>query len=160
MLNAVIECGSNNKASKKLGTSRRNVDIMLKRLEARAAGQGIAPHRDLTHQTAEGFEAKRISTAYKEDGSQALQWVIQEKSKGLNLDQMVQAIEGFEWKPAPKIKAPKGHDSELLTLYTLTDFHLGMYSWAAETGNDWDMSIAEHEAMSAMGWPAASYSDL
>jgi len=150
VLDVVIQEGSANKASKVLGCSRRVIDKMLRRLEATAASQGVAPHRDLTHQTAEGFEAKRISTAYKEDGSQALQWVIQEKAKGLNKDQIVEAIEGFEWKPAPKIKAAKGHDSELLTLYTLTDFHLGMYSWAAETGDDWDMGIAEHEALSAI----------
>ena len=118
VLDVVIQEGSANKASKVLGCSRRVIDKMLRRLEATAASQGVAPHRDLTHQTAEGFEAKRISTAYKEDGSQALQWVIQEKAKGLNKDKIVEAIEGFEWKPAPKIKAAKGHDSELLTLYT------------------------------------------
>lgn len=150
VLDAVIEQGSANKAAKHLGCGRRVVDKMLKRIERVAASQGVSPHRDLVHQTAEGFEAKRISTAYKEDGSQALQWVIQERAKGLNKDQIVDAIEGFEWKPAPRIKAPKGHDSELLTLYTLTDFHLGMYSWAAETGDAWDMSIAEHEALSAI----------
>ena len=69
VLDAVIELGSNNKAAKKLGCGRRTVDIMLKRLEASASKSGVAPHRDLVHQTAEGFEAKRISTAYKEDGS-------------------------------------------------------------------------------------------
>ena len=150
VLDAVIEHGSANKGAKHLGCSRRNVDKILKRLEAKAASQGVSPHRDLVHQTAEGFEAKRISTAYKDDGSKALQWVIQERSKGLNKDQIVDAIEGFEWKPAPKIPAPKGHDSDLLTLYTLTDFHLGMYSWSAETGDSWDMAIAEHEALSAI----------
>lgn len=150
VLDAVIEYGSANKGAKHLGCTRRNVDKILKRLEAKAASQGVSPHRDLIHQTAEGFEAKRISTAYKDDGSKALQWVIQERSKGLNKDQIVDAIEGFEWKPAPKIPAPKGHDSDLLTLYTLTDFHLGMYSWSAETGDSWDMAIAEHEALSAI----------
>ena len=150
VLDAVIQYGSANKAAKHLGCGRRVVDKMLKRIEQVAASQGVSPHRDLIHQTAEGFEAKRISTAYKDDGSKALQWVIQERSKGLNKDQIVDAIEGFEWKPAPKIPAPKGHDSDLLTLYTLTDFHLGMYSWSAETGDSWDMAIAEHEALSAI----------
>jgi hypothetical protein len=150
-LQAVIDNGSNRKAALAIGLARRTVDITMKRLESYAASQGVAPHRDLTHQTAEGFEAKRISTAYKGETDEiALQWVIQERTKGLNRDQIVEAIEGFEWKPAPKIKQAKGHDSELLTLYTLTDFHLGMYSWAAETGDDWDMSIAEHEALSAI----------
>ena len=95
VLDAVIEFGSANKASKKLKCGRRTIDVMLRRLEKYAATQGIAPHRDLTHQTAEGFEAKRISTAYKEDGSQALQWVIQERAKGLSRDQIVDAIEGL-----------------------------------------------------------------
>ena len=75
ILDAVIETGSANKAAKKIGGSRRNIDKMLRRLESIAASNGVAPHRDLVHQTAEGFEAKRISTAYKEDGSQALQWL-------------------------------------------------------------------------------------
>ncbi|ATE85623.1 hypothetical protein PF617_gp38 [Salmonella phage St162] len=34
-------------------------------------------------------------------------------------------------------------DKKLLNLYTVSDFHLGMLSWADETGDDWDMKIAE-----------------
>lgn len=48
-----------------------------------------------------------------------------------------------EFKPLPRVKAPKKSLSEYLTLYTLTDFHLGMYAWVDETGEDWDMDIAE-----------------
>ena len=80
-LKAVIEYGSNSKAAEKLGINRRSIDRSIKLVEHKAALVGVAPHRNLTRQTAEGFEAKRISTAYKEDGSVALQWVIQEPHK-------------------------------------------------------------------------------
>lgn len=33
--------------------------------------------------------------------------------------------------------------SRLAALLTITDYHIGMYSWAEETGEDWDMQIAE-----------------
>ena len=151
MLDAIITHGSHRKAAKVLNISSRTIDKAMKTLEIRAASQGVAPHRDVNRQTMEGFEAKRISTAYKGDtGEVALQWVIQEKERGYKPQLVIDAIEDFQWKPAPVIPQAKGHDADLLTLYTLTDFHLGMYSWKAETGDDWDLKIAEHEALSAI----------
>lgn len=32
---------------------------------------------------------------------------------------------------------------ELLNQYTITDYHLGMLAWGEETGDDWDVNIAE-----------------
>ena len=43
VLDAVIELGSANKASKKLKCGRRTIDVMLRRLEKYAASQGVAP---------------------------------------------------------------------------------------------------------------------
>lgn len=150
VLETLIKTGAVSKAAKELGCDRRGIYRMLQSIERRAAIKGVAPHRDLTHQTAEGFETKRVSTAYNQDGEVALQWHIQEREKGLKLDTILDAIDSYEWKPAPKIEYTSEHDSDLLTLYTLTDFHLGMYSWSAETGDDWDMDIAEYEALSGI----------
>jgi molybdenum-dependent DNA-binding transcriptional regulator ModE len=44
VLQAVIDNGSNNKAAKALGCTRRTVDKMLKRLEGVAANQAVAQH--------------------------------------------------------------------------------------------------------------------
>jgi hypothetical protein len=44
------------------------------------------------------------------------------------------------------IKRPrhrKDINPSLLNLYILTDYHIGMYAWAEETGADWDIHIAE-----------------
>ncbi len=147
VLDAVIELGSNNKAAKKLGCGRRTVDIMLKRLEASASKSGVAPHRDLVHQTAEGFEAKRISTAYKEDGSVALQWVIQEPEKismQQRLDAMLEGLKddlsGFKVKTKPPEKVEKDH----LAMYLIGDHHFGMLadSESKVDDDDWDVKIA------------------
>ena len=53
-------------------------------------------------------------------------------------------------KPFERVKAPAKTASDLCTVYTLTDFHLGMYAWHEETGSDWDMSIAEKVLLNAV----------
>ena len=73
VVNAIIASGTVIKAAKLLGINRRSVYRTLNKLEERAASKGVAPHRDLVHQTAEGFDVKRISTAYKGD-EPVLQW--------------------------------------------------------------------------------------
>jgi len=147
VLDAVIETGSANKAARKLSCNRRSVDRLLKSLEEKAASQGVAPHRDLVHQTAEGFDAKRISTAYKEDGSVALQWVIQEPHKRdmkAKIDAMMEGmkddLKGFK-KP---VKAPSKVNSDYLAMYMIGDHHFGMLA-DSETkldDDDWDIKIA------------------
>jgi hypothetical protein len=51
------------------------------------------------------------------------------------------AAESF--KPLGPIKPRKYAMADLCTVYTLTDFHIGAYSWADETGADWDLKIAQ-----------------
>jgi hypothetical protein len=147
VVQAVIEHGSNNKAAQALGMSRRGIDRTIKRVEGYAAAKGVAPHRDLVHQTAEGFDAKRVSTAYKEDGTVALQWVIQEpqkKSLKERLDLMIEGvkddIQGFK-DPVP---APAKVRDDYLAMYMIGDHHFGMLA-DSETkvdDDDWDVKIA------------------
>jgi hypothetical protein len=147
IVDAVIDNGSANKAAKVLNMNRRSVDKMLDRLEGKAAKEGVAPHRDLTHQTAEGFQAKRISTAYKEDGSVALQWVIQEPDKQSlqqRLDFMLEGIKGDLTGFKKAVKAPKKVNSDYLAMYMVGDHHFGMLA-DSETkfdDDDWDVKIA------------------
>ena len=147
IVDAVIDNGSANKAAKVLNMNRRSVDKMLDRLEGKAAKEGVAPHRDLTHQTAEGFQAKRISTAYKEDGSVALQWVIQEPDKQSlqqRLDFMLEGIKDDLTGFKKAVKAPKKVNSDYLAMYMVGDHHFGMLA-DSETkfdDDDWDVKIA------------------
>ena len=147
IIDAVISAGSASKAANILGINRRSVDKTVTRLEGKAASKGVAPHRDLTHQTAAGFETKRVSTAYKEDGSVALQWHIQEPQKQSlkeRLDLMIEGVKddlsGFKLP----VKAPDKVNSDYLAMYILGDHHFGMLA-DSETkfdDDDWDVKIA------------------
>lgn len=147
VLSAVIKHGSNTKAAEVLKCNRRSVDKMIQRLSRRAALQGVAPHRDLIHQTAEGFNAKRISTAYKEDGSVALQWVIQEPDKQSLQQRLNYMLEGLKddltgFKKA--VKEPSKINADYLSMYIVGDHHFGMLA-DSETkldDDDWDVKIA------------------
>jgi len=147
VLDAVISEGSHRKAAFFLGCTRQTIDKIVKRLEHKAASKGVAPHRDLTKQTAEGFAAKRISTAYKDDGSVALQWVIQEPEKvsmKQRLDLMIEGVkedlDGFK-PPAP---APALVSDDYLAMYMIGDHHFGMLadSESKVDDDDWDIKIA------------------
>ena len=147
VIQAVIDNQSNNKAAKELGCSRRTVDRMIKRLEAKAATQAVAPHRNVDRETMEGFEAKRVSTAYNADGDIALQWVIQEPARrGLKqkIDAMVEGLTDDLKGVKSASKAPKDTDSDYLAMYMIGDHHFGMLA-DSETkmdDDDWDVKIA------------------
>ena len=49
----------------------------------------------------------------------------------------------------PEIPAPEILNADLLTVYPMGDPHLGMYAWAAETGTDFDLEIAERNLTAA-----------
>jgi hypothetical protein len=47
--------------------------------------------------------------------------------------------------------APMVNDDELLTAYIIADQHLGLYSWAAEAGENYDLAIGEKLLKDVMG---------
>lgn len=147
ILSALATESNVSEACRQVNCDRRYAYRLIKKLEEKAASQGVAPHRDLTHQTAEGFNAKRISTAYKEDGSIALQWVIQEPEKRdlrQKIDAMVDGLRddltGFK-KP---VTAPKQVNEDYCAQYLVGDHHFGMLadSDTKLDDADWDVKIA------------------
>ena len=144
---AVIKHGSRKKAAEALGKNRRTVDRLISRLEEKAARGGLSPDHDLTHAVAPGFTAKRISTAYKTDGTVAVQWVIQEQEKRA-LDQILEEFrEGLKDELVgihEPVQGPESTDDKLMSCYIIGDHHFGMYGWSDETGSDdYDTEIAE-----------------
>jgi len=144
---AVITHGSNTKAADALGVGRRCVDKLMKRLEEKAASKAVAPHKSVNRETMEGFEAKRVSTAYKEDGTVALQWVIQEpekRSMKQKLDAMLEGMKDDLTEFKKPVKAPKKNNADYLAMYMIGDHHYGMLA-DSETkvdDDDWDVKIA------------------
>ena len=53
-------------------------------------------------------------------------------------------------KPLKAIRTPKNKaNDDLLNMYVLTDAHVGMLAWAEETGDNWDLAIAEQTIVQA-----------
>ena len=90
----------------------------------------------------EGFHITGKSQMVRnEDGLPT--WVKTAKDRERQIDELYQIIEsGQGYKPFKPTKAPAKTDDTLLTLITITDFHLGMYAWEAESGEGWDMGIS------------------
>ena len=144
-LDAIDEHGSIRAAARAMGVSYVAVHASLERVRKNAAFRGYSPPHDYTRPVPEGFVAKGVSTYYNKDGKPSGQWV-----KSAIDDERRQIIirEGFAAmaEELPRV-APlpfKGKpDARLCNVYTLTDAHVGALCWGKETGNDWDLKIAE-----------------
>lgn len=128
--------------SDKYNISTRNVSIR----KARLAKKGIGHGRDVTRLVPDGYKIKGTSTLTDEFGNTKLQWVKTDTDAERQYELMKAAVEGLcsEISPAVRVQPPKKKQNDnLLNLYTVSDFHLGMLAWADETGDDWDMNLAE-----------------
>lgn len=146
-IKAVEKHGSNNKAAKALGVGRRSVDISLKRLVARVARQGHSPDHDMTHTTPDGFHIKGVSTNYGADGQIKQQWVKTNIDRERQNELIQEAIHELsrdlpKLKPVKTLKS-KAYSKDIMAVYPLGDPHIGMLSWGEETGQDWDLDLAE-----------------
>ena len=150
-LEAYIEHGSSRKAAAALGVNKSNVSRAIQTIRKNAIKRGYDPEYDMTHPVPQGFAVKGVSTYYDEDGKIKGQWVKSHEDKQARINALVERLESFEWKPAPIIPLKEeSHDSDLCTLLTLTDFHLGMYAYGKETGDDWNTDMAASEYISAI----------
>lgn len=147
-LNAWLEHGSYKKAANALGKSKTAVQEAVKRVKDRASLQGYAPDKDMTHTAPDTHFVKGTSTLYKE-GEAVLQWVKTDKKAADQYAIMREAaralMEDIHHRPIQFLSGRSyAHNENLATMYAVTDYHLGMYAWGEETGNDdWDINISE-----------------
>lgn len=128
--------------AEKYGMNARNVQIR----KARLAKKGLGHGRDVSDLVPDGYRVKGTSALTDEFGNIKLQWVKTDVDAERQLEIMRAVVDGMcsEITPVAPVKKPaRKTDDKLLNLYTVSDFHLGMLSWADETGGDWDMKIAE-----------------
>ena len=146
VLEACIKAGSNTKAGKLLGITRQVVDRSMKGILRIAAAQGYSPEHDMTQTVPEGFHVQGVSSLYDKDGKLSIQWVKSQADKAVLEEELQDMREAFT-DSLPREKAVKStktiKNADLLNLFILTDYHIGMKSWREETGGDWDTKIAE-----------------
>lgn len=125
--------GSMRKAAKELGVDESSIRRTLKNM-------GV----EMNDAIPDGFKLKGTSTLYK-DGEAQITWVKTtadlERQKIL-LSEAVSAIKSKIGREKTRSYSGKS-ESDMLSCYILTDYHLGQYSWADETGEDWDTQKAE-----------------
>ena len=135
-----------------LGVDQGNGRKTLEGLKRRAVRQGYSPDHDMTHTTPEGMFVKGLSSLYDSEGNLKAQWVKSATDQARQIEILLDRIEngcnGF--KPFKPTAARRRSNDNLLSLLTITDFHLGMYAYEAETGDDWDINIARDVFLNAI----------
>lgn len=103
------------------------------------------PAASVTETVPSGHIVKGLSTLVDESGRTRAQWV----KTAIDKDQFRAMTEAACRAAAqavaaiPPIGSPRFVDSDLCSLYTLTDCHVGMLAWGREAGEPWDLDIAE-----------------
>jgi hypothetical protein len=132
-LAAYKEHGSYNAAGRALGIDGEAVRITLKKMN-------IDPDTAIP----DGYKLKGTSTLYR-DGEAQLTWVKTTADAERQKAMIAEAVDAIRSKvgrePARAFKGKS--ESDVLSCYVLTDYHLGQYSWADETGEDWNTQKAE-----------------
>lgn len=120
-------------------------DSTMQRRWERARNAGLVPATREMHAAPDGFLVKGTSTLVDADGRAKLQWI----KTHIDADKFRAMTEAACRAAAEKVralapvKAPTRTAADLATLYTLTDCHVGMLAWGKETGEPWDLEIAE-----------------
>lgn len=138
--------------SQKLGDcSPRNVRNMVYKIKKRAAESGYTEYNDATRYVPPGHILKGQSTYTKDEQGNPV-WYKTVESKRTRkeiLQEVTEVVSDAKIKPLPLRKPPNTVEKNLCNEFCITDFHIGAYSWGPETGNDWDMDIAEQTFLNA-----------
>jgi len=146
-VDAVEKHPTHTAAAAALGINRRSISDRLKV----AARRGIAPgHFD--QGVAPGYMMGKVTIHRDEHGIIKNTWERQHPDENQIHAAIEAAVEALSSTlvPAPPSAKVRFANEDLLTLYTFTDYHVGMLAWAKEGGADWDLKIAEELGVKAM----------
>ena len=148
---AVAEHGSRTKAAEALGISRSTLISRLDIAKTRAR-HGHAPGH-FTSGTAPGYLMGKVTVQRGAQGDIERTWerqspdsVLWQEAVRQSLGDLANEVKGL----APVISAPGHCDDDLLAVIPMGDPHFGLLSWAKETGDDFDLEIAERLTVNAV----------
>ena len=132
-------------AARARGVSHTGIVASVKAIKDRAARAGYSPDHDMTRTVPDGFHVRGTSTLYDKDGKQKIQWVKSSIDHERQSELMREAINALaaDLPQAKPSAAPAYVDHDLMAVYPLGDPHIGVLSWKQESGQDWDLQIAE-----------------
>lgn len=149
---ALIAHGTIESAAASCGVTAKTLREHLRCLKQRAARRGWSPAHDLDKPVPDTHYVKGVSTYYGVGGDKRGQWVKTEIEKEhratILLDACKSAMESHEG--ASKFIPEPDTVEDLLCVYPMGDPHIGMYAWAAESGDDFDVTIACRDLYTAV----------
>jgi hypothetical protein len=153
ILEAIEKTGSQAKATKLLGVSKRSVERSMQALRRRAAQQLASEHDYANKPVPQGYTIRGVSQYVGDDGIVKGTWIksgIDDQQREAALrefaENLAEGIKGL----APITKAPKHADDDLMCVYPLGDPHFGMYAWWRDAGADFDLATAENITKAAI----------
>lgn len=156
-IDAVNLHGSERKAAKALGMDQANLNKTLKNLKRRAAAQGYSPDEGLGRIVPEPFVAKGHSTLDRIDPetgerTQILQWTKTAIDWQFFSEMVKEGVREFvsQTTALTAPPAPLDFDRDIIPFINIGDAHLGMLAHAAETGQNFDLKIAESDLLTAI----------
>ena len=146
--------GSQRKAGEALDVSHSRIMQAWKYVQRKAAKAGYAPDCDLTHTIPDGYKLKGASTYYGKDGEVKGQWVKSQVDRTRQAELFQAMVDGFAGD-LPRAAAIAKHplnpeDNKLMACYPIGDHHMGMLAWGIETGESYDLKIAERLLLGAV----------
>lgn len=148
VLQAIAEHGSERKAAKALDMSKGGVSAAVARARRRAAKHDPKEH---THAAPVGYHLRGASTLLDAGGRVVQQWV----KTATNGPDPAALLEDFkaavsDIRPSRPVRGPAVADADLCAVYPWGDPHFGMLAWGEESGQDYDLAIAEKHHRAAI----------
>lgn len=120
-------------------------------LDSRRDGEAFEP---IQAAIPAGHALKGISTLVDERGNVRAQWIKTKRDDGVDLEAaMFEAVSRLAdaWPSRATLVEPPTHsDDDLLAVYPMGDPHIGMLAWEKETGENFDLGIAERNLVAAV----------
>jgi hypothetical protein len=158
VIDAVNETGSKRAAARKLNVHRRTIDNAVSGVEKKAAAQGYAPAYGLNSPIPAPFVARGHSTLekiHRGDREQVLQWTKTRLDDQQYQELLAEAVASFvndNVAPiTPLSPGPAIYHNDIIPFINIGDAHFGMLAHASESGEDFNLDIAEAEMKAAIG---------
>lgn len=150
--------GSMRKAAKVLGVHHSSVQKAIKNVLTTAASRGYSPEHGMTRTVPDPFLVKGHSMLDRVDPetgerTKILEWTKTRIDDAVWFENVKSGIAAFlaDQEPiAAPARAPKSRDQDVIPFIQIGDAHLGMLAHEAETGENFDLKIAERELLAGI----------
>ena len=147
IIDTVREVGGQLAAGRVLGINESTVRKLLKAAIARAAKKGYSPAQGLNSVYPEGYVMQKVTVQRGSSGDVERTWerMCADSDKHLELlkDAIIAICDEASSLPPVPVPPVKHLKEDLMVNIPIGDAHIGMLAWGEESGEDYDLRIAE-----------------